>query len=129
VNIAHLKLTLDKPSYKFWTAGDKYHEAFMRNMKAVKSLAKKFEEKIIIEAIKSKHFEKIYHIGLKCYGPRGWKYNQVAVKAVESYNKETSREKIKPIETDIIEEKKDVAVRKTQYTSKKKSAINKLRNL
>ena len=121
---------MDKPSYKFWTAGDKYHDAFMRNMKAVRSLAKKFDEKIIIEAIKSQHFDKIYHIGLKCYGPRGWKYNQVAVKAVECYNKEAKKEQIKPeIDVNIVEEKKEVSTRKKQYVSNKKSMINKLRNL
>ena len=50
---------MDKPSYKFWTAGDRYHESFMRNMKAAKGLSKKFPESIILEAIDSPFFEKI----------------------------------------------------------------------
>jgi hypothetical protein len=124
---------MDKPSYKFWTAGDKYHDFFMRNMKALNSLKKKFEEKIIIEAIKSKYFEKIYHIGLKAYGPRGWKYNQVALKAIEQYNKEVkqseklSKESKKDIP--IIEEKKQELVRRKIPANKNKSMINKLRNI
>ena len=56
---------MEKPSYKFWTVGDKYHDMFIRNMKAARGLKKKFKEHIILEAIKSNHFKKIYHIGLK----------------------------------------------------------------
>ena len=124
---------MEKPSYKFWTVGDKYHDMFMRNMKAAMGLKKKFPEHIILEAIKSDHFKKIYHIGLKAYGPRGWKYNQVALAAIKSYNKEVKvAEKIakkaksnqKP-----VEEKKQVKVRRTQTYSKQKTMINKLRDL
>ena len=78
---------MEKPSYKFWTVGDKYHDMFIRNMKAARGLKKKFKEHIILEAIKSDHFKKIYHIGLKAYGPRGWKYNQVAIEAIKCYDK------------------------------------------
>lgn len=123
---------MDKPSYKFWTVGDKYHDFFMRNMKALKSLKKKFEERIIIEAIKSPHFEKIYHIGLKAYGPRGWKYNQIAIKAIERYNTEVkeAKKQAEKIKTQpIIEEKKQDLKRRTAYNNKNKSMINKLRNL
>lgn len=126
---------MDKPSYKFWTVGDKYHDMFMRNMKAAKSLKKKFEEKIIIEAVKSKYFDKIYHIGLKCYGPRGWKYNQLAIKAIENYKKEIKAiEKSKGIAKqadaiDIVQEIKDTRTRRTESIIKTKSMINKLRDL
>ena len=78
---------MDKPSYKFWTVGDKYHDVFMRNMKAATQLKKKFDEAIIIAAIRSDYFENIYHIGIKGYGHTGWKYNQVAIEAIKCYDK------------------------------------------
>lgn len=126
---------MDKPSYKFWTAGDKYHDMFMRNMKASKGLKNKFEEKLILEAVKSKHFDKIYHVGLKCYGPRGWKYNQLAIKAIENYKKEVKAlSKSKEIEKqanelDVVQNVEDTRIRRTQSTFKTKSMINKLRDL
>ena len=126
---------MEKPSSKFWTVGDIYHDMFMRNMKAAAGLKKKFKEHIIIEAIKSDHFNKIYHIGLKAYGPRGWKYNQVALQAVKSYNKEVKvaekiakKAKAKP-EQNTVEDKQEVKVRRTQTYSKKKTMLNKLRDL
>lgn len=126
---------MDKPSYKFWTVGDKYHDMFMRNMKASKGLKNKFEEKLILEAVKSKHFDKIYHVGLKCYGPRGWKYNQLAIKAIENYKKEVKAlSKSKEIEKqanelDVVQNVEDTRVRRTQSIFKTKSMINKLRDL
>lgn len=123
---------MDKPSYKFWTVGDKYHDMFVRNMKAARGLKKKFAEKIIIEAIKSEYFKNIYHVGLKAYGPRGWKYNQVALQAIKDYHravKESEKKKNKPEETEIKEEKKDVVRRTKSMPNKKQSLINKLRNL
>ena len=47
---------MDKPSYKFWTVGDKYHDVFMRNMKASVGLKKKYDPATIMAAIRSKHF-------------------------------------------------------------------------
>ena len=123
---------MDKPSYKFWTAGDRYHDAFMRNMKATKSLKKKFEEHIILGAIKSDHFKKIFHIGLKAYGPRGWKYNQVALEAIKRYHREVEdRQKTQKRKTNNKEKPKDEkpAIRRVQTFSNKKSMINKLRDL
>jgi len=123
---------MDKPSYKFWTSGDKYHECFMRNMKALQSLKKKFAENIIIEAINSKYFEKIYHIGIKGYGPRGWKYNKVAIEAVTKYNNEVEESKkisdqIK--DANVEEIKREEVARRTKSIPKQKSIFNKLRNL
>jgi len=123
---------MDKPSYKFWTVGDKYHAPFIRNMKALKSLKKKFDENIILEAIRSPHFEKIYHVGLKAYGPRGWKYNQVALQAIKTYNKEVKEAKKiakKTKDVKIVEEKKEPQKRRTNTISNKTSTMNKLRNL
>jgi hypothetical protein len=107
---------------------------FIRNMKAAKGLQKKFPEHIIIEAIKSEHFKNIYHVGLKAYGPRGWKYNQVALQAIKSYNKEVkAAEKIAKMATKAkpkqVEEKKEVKIRRTKTYSKQKTIFNKLRDL
>ena len=124
---------MEKPSYKFWTVGAKYHDMFMRNMKAATGLKKKFKENIIIEAIKSDHFKKIYHVGLKAYGPRGWKYNQVALQAIKDYNNEVKAAakiaKMAAKSKPIVEEKEEAKVRRTQTYSTKKSTLNKLRNL
>lgn len=125
---------MDKPSYKFWTKGDKYHDTFMRNMKAARGLKKKHEPATILAAVRSKHFEKIYHIGLKAYGPRGWKYNQVALEAIRRYDKEfkdllkASEESAKADKVQVEPEKKKLNSRKKQY-SDKKSTLNKLRDL
>ena len=125
---------MDKPSYKFWAAGDRYHDCFMRNMKAVRSLSKKFPEAIILGAIDSPHFDKVFHIGVKCYGPRGWKYNQVALGAIQSYNKEQEelakqKEAAKNIDLQPEVEKKEVKTRRTQSYKKSKSTLNQLRNM
>tara|TARA_B100000131_G_C18122107_1_gene613298 strand:- start:3066 stop:3602 length:537 start_codon:yes stop_codon:yes gene_type:complete len=126
---------MEKPSYKFWTAGNKYHDMFMRNMKAARGLQKRFPEHIILEAIKSDYFKNIYHIGLKAYGPRGWKYNQVALEAIKSYNKEVkASEKIaklakKATKSKPIEETKEEKVRRTKSFPKQKTMFNKLRDL
>ena len=121
---------MERPSYKFWTAGDKYYDAFMRNMKAAQGLRKKFEEHIILSAIKSDHFKKIYHIGLKAYGPRGWKYNQVALEAIKSYNRETQKpaKPHKQIEIKYVEEEK--LIRRTKpIPNKRKTLLNRLREI
>ncbi len=123
---------MDKPSYKFWTEGDKYHRPFMKNMKAAQAIQKKYDPTTIFAAIKSKHFEKIYHIGLNAGGPKGWKYNPVALEAIKRYDKEQKdflklREESNK-EVDIEEpESQNLKHRKRQYTNKKTS-INKLRN-
>ena len=124
---------MDKPSYKFWTKGDKYHDVFMRNMKAARQLKKRFEPALILAAVRSEHFEKIYHIGLKAHNPAGWKYNPVAIEAVKRYHKERedslklSKESNKEA---VIEEpeSKTLKHRNRQYANKK-SSINKLRKL
>ena len=128
---------MDKPPNEFWKIPSKYQEMYDRNMKAARSLKKKYDEALIFAAIKSKHFNKIYHIGLKCYGPRGWKYNPLAIEAIKKYNNE--RKKIekaaevekqqsnKPVEK-VEENQKSVTFRKKQY-SKNKTSLNKLRDL
>jgi len=123
---------MEKPSYKFWTKGDKYHRPFMKNMKATQSLLKKYDPATILAAIRSKHFEKIYHIGLNAGGPRGWKYNQVAIEAIKRYHKEQKdclnlrEESSKEVDIPEVKEKK-LKTRTKQY-SQKKISLNKLRN-
>lgn len=124
----------EKPSYKFWTVGDKYHDMFMRNMKAARGLKKKFEEKTILEAIESDYFKNVYHIGLKAYGPRGWKYNQVALQAIKSYHSEQKDLKKAAKQAKIsqeieVKEEKPLVRRTKSSPSNKQSMINKLRNL
>ena len=126
---------MDKPSYKFWTKGDKYHDMFMRNMKAARGLKKKYDPATILAAVRSEHFNNIYHVGLKAYGPRGWKYNQVALEAIRRYDKEfkdllkASEESAKADEAQVEpKETKKLKTRKKQY-SNKKSTLNKLRDL
>ena len=124
---------MDKPSYKFWTSGDRYHSVFMSNMKAAYALKKKFPERIILGAIKSSHFEKIFFVGLRCSNPKGWKYNKVAVEAIKSYHKEENdleqTKKIqKQADNNIPEQEKQHIVRRQNQMKNNKSALNKLRN-
>ena len=124
---------MEKPSYKFWTKGDRYHKPFMKNMKAAQGLARKFDEATIFAAIRSDRFKKIYHIGLNAKSPRGWKYNPVALEAVKQYDKEHKDflklcDKASKQES-ISVENKELDKRKTQSYNKKKTSINKLRNL
>jgi hypothetical protein len=126
---------MDKPPNEFWNIPGKYQEMYNRNMKAIKSLRKKYEDSLIYSAVKSDHFKKIYHIGLKCYGPRGWKYNPLAIEAIKRYNKElqhimklaeaTAEQEDAP----VVEEEKPVRTRRTKSFSKSKSMVNKLRDL
>ena len=126
---------MDKPPNEFWKIPGKYQEMYNRNMKAIKSLRKKYEDCLIYAAVRSKHFKNIYHIGLKCYGPRGWKYNPLAVEAIRRYDKEdkhitklaeaAAEQKEKPVEQ---KQAKPLTSRKKKY-SNKKTSINKLRDL
>jgi len=79
---------MEKPGYEFWKVPGVYRERYHRNMKAAQGLLKKYDAALIFAALRSDHFKNIYHIGLKAYGPRGWKYNPLAVEAVKRYNKE-----------------------------------------
>tara|TARA_E500000305_G_C3953172_1_gene203225 strand:- start:20 stop:517 length:498 start_codon:yes stop_codon:yes gene_type:complete len=126
---------MDKPPHEFWKIPSKYQEMYNRNMRAVKSLNKKYDRALILQAIKSDHFKNIYHIGLKCYGPRGWKYNPLAIEAIKRYDKEfKQRLKLadataeqKDAEVEQIEQKQ-LKARTKQY-SNKKTSLNKLRDL
>jgi hypothetical protein len=119
-----------KPPYKFWSKGEPLHYAFLRQVRACNTLLKKYDEKTIIGAINSKYFDKIYYIGkyAKVFG--GMEINEVALNAIESYNKEEqNKAKRTEVNLDATEEKKDVKTRRTQSYSKKKSTLNNLRKL
>ena len=126
---------MEKPPCEFWNIPGKYQEMYQRNMKAAKSLLKKYEPALIFAAIRSDHFKNIYHIGLKCYGPRGWKYNPLAIEAIKRYDKEhkqimklaeaTAEQQEAPVKQ---VEQKQLKSRTKQY-SNKKTSINKLRDL
>lgn len=123
---------MDKPSYKFWTAGDKYHSVFMSNMKATLALKKKFSEQTILGAIKSKHFTKIFFIGLRCNNPKGWKYNRVAIDAISCYHKEEkdleeARKLKQEADKNNPEQEHNQSLRRQTQLGNKKSILNKLR--
>ena len=122
---------MDKPPNEFWNIPGKYQEMYNRNVRAIKSLRKKYDDVLIYSAVRSKHFKKIYHIGLKCYGPRGWKYNPLAIEAIKRYDKEHKQiMKLAEQEEAQVEpvEQKQLKARTKQY-SNKKTSINKLRDL
>ena len=115
---------MEKPSYKFWTEGDKYHKSFMKNMKAAQGLKKKYDNATILAAIRSKHFENIYHIGLNSHNPRGWKYNPVAVEAIKRYDKE-HKDFLKLCEKTAEEDIPDAEPKKLNRRSKQHTLFNK----
>lgn len=119
-----------KPPYKFWSKGEKFHYPFLRQVRACNKILKKYDEKTIIGAINSPHFEKIFYLGLYAKVVGGMKINEVALKAIESYNKE-EQDKAKKVEVnlDAEVEQKEVKTRRTQSYNKKKSTLNNLRNL
>lgn len=119
-----------KPPYKFWSKGEKLHAQFMRQLRATNKLLKTYSEQTIIGAIKSKHFERIFFLGLYAKVWGGMKINEVAVEAIEGYNKE-EQEKAKKVEVniDVEGEKQEVKTRRKQSYKKSKSTLNQLRNM
>lgn len=124
-----------KPSYKFWTKGDKLYPAFIRQLKSVIKLRKRFSEEVILGAINSHYFNNIFFTGLYAKNYVGWKMNPLALEAVESYDKERiAKEKIqqKAKENENCEIKIDrekVVTRKTQSYKQKHMNFKKLRDL
>jgi len=123
-----------KPEYKFWTKGSKLYPAFVRQVKALHKLRKTYSEEIILGAIKSKHFEKIFYVGLYAKNYVGWTMNKVALEAIECYHKERQeQEKLKAQaelvkHVEVVEEKKDIN-RRINTPAGKKSILNNLRKL
>lgn len=123
-----------KPEYKFWTKGSKLYPAFIRQVKALHKLRKSYSEQVILGAIQSNHFQKIFYIGLYAKNYVGWTMNPVALEAVECYHKEMEEQKrleaqaeqVKHV--DVKEEKKDTK-RRLNTPDNKKSILNNLRKL
>ena len=131
---------MEKPAYEFWNIPGKYRDMYYRNMKAAQGLQKKYDTEIIFAAIRSEHFKQIYHIGLKAYGPRGWKYNPLATEAVKRYHKEAKQrlklakkaDKNRQIELDYESpqpESKEVKQRAKAYSSHRKITLKQLRDM
>lgn len=125
-----------KPAYKFWTKGEKLYPAFIRQLKATIKLRKKYEEEIILGAIKSKYFDKIFYLGLYEKNYVGWKMNPLALEAIECYHRERAEHEAKRLaviesKNNMIEQQKEEpkVLRKTQSYKKTNSQLNKLRDL
>jgi hypothetical protein len=123
------KMKLPRPGYKFWTKGDPNHWLWMKQFNAARALKKKYSEETILKAINSREFEKLLVIGIQ--NGRGWKINPLAEKVILMYHKKMEEEKNRPQpqEIDIVQEVEEVRTRRTQSIVKKKSMINKLRDL
>ena len=123
-----------KPAYKFWTKGDKLYPSFMRQLKAVIKLRKTYDEETILGAIQSHHFNKIFFIGIYEKNYVGWKFNPLALEAIECYHKEclekkAIQEKAKQNSEPIEAETKNLKRRNKQYKLFNKTSLNKLRDL
>jgi len=124
------KMKLPKPGYKFWTKGDPNHWLWKKQLGATRQLKKKYSEEAILQAINSKEFEGLLVLGIQ--NGRSYKVNPLAEKVVALYHKKIESAKAntpEPINLDIVEEVKEVRIRRTQSVIKKKSMINKLRDL
>ena len=123
-----------QPAYKFWTKGEKLYPAFVRQLKAIIKLKKKFSEETILGAIKSKYFEKVFYVGLYAKNYVGWKMNPLALEAIECYHKEMEelqrkKEDIKLANENIPESNQTSRTRRTQSYNNKNSSLNRLRKL
>lgn len=123
------KLNLGKPAYKFWTKGDPNHWIWMKQFNAARALKKKYSEEAILRAVKSKEFEKLLVLGIQ--NGSGYKINPLAEKVVAMYHSRILEEssKLPEVNVNILEEKKEVKVRISQYVEDNKTTINQLRNL
>jgi len=123
-----------KPAYKFWTKGEKLYPAFIRQLKAALKLRKSFSEEIILGAIKSKHFDNIFYIGLYEKNYVGWKMNPLALNAIQRYHKEREeldkqKEISKQIDTIEIPTEKLEITRRKKAIQNKTGSLNRLRKL
>lgn len=123
------KLNLGKPAYKFWTKGDPNHWIWMKQFNAARALKKKYSEEAILRAIKSKEFDKLLVLGIQ--NGRGYKINPLAEKVVALYHKKVVEEasRVDTPSVDIVENKQEVKIRRSQYAEDHKTGINQLRSL
>lgn len=121
------KLNLGRPAYKFWTKGDPNYWIWRKQLGAARQLKKKYSEESIIEAIKSKEFDRLLVLGIQ--DGRGYKINPIAEKIIAKYDikiKEEQKNQQAQQEKPIVE---NAVSRQSQSYSKNKTTINKLRNL
>jgi hypothetical protein len=123
------KLNLGKPAYKFWTKGDPNHWLWMKQFNAARALKKKYSEEAILKAIKSKEFDKLLVLGIQ--NGNGYKINPLAEKVVALYYNQILAESNKPEipSVEIVENKQEVKIRRSQYVAENKTSINQLRDL
>lgn len=117
------RMKLPKPSYKFWTKGDPNHWIWMKQLNAARALKKKYSEKAILSAIKSKDFNNLLVIGVQ--NGRGWKINTKAEAVIKKHDAIIKSQESKQT-TEITEVVKDPVVRKARQSGKT-SILNKLR--
>ena len=117
------RLRLDRPSYKFWTKGDPNHWLWIKQLNAARALIKKYNEEAVVEAVKSKEFNRYLLIGLQ--NGRGWKINPVVEPIVSKYHKILEQKKASESKEQI--KIKDNPVRRTNTTTNKNSVMNRLR--
>jgi hypothetical protein len=123
------KLNLGKPSYKFWTKGDPLHWLWKKQYGAALQLKKKYSEEAILNAIKSKDFDRLLVLGIQ--NGRGYKINPEAEKVIAKHEQQIkASEKKMEINLDIDEPAKEkLETRATQSYNTKKTTMNQLRNL
>lgn len=122
------KLNLGKPSYKFWTKGDPLHWLWKKQYGAAVQLKKKYSEEAILEAIKSKDFDRLLVLGIQ--NGRGYKINPEAEKIISIYHHKLLQEQNKQtINLEVTEEKTVLETRTSTSYNTKRTTLNKLRNL
>jgi hypothetical protein len=122
------KLNLGKPSYKFWTKGDPLHWLWKKQHGAAVQLKKKYSEEAILQAIKSKDFDKLLVLGIQ--NGRGYKINPEAEKVVAKYQNKIEEEQNKPkVNLEVKEENTPLETRSSSGYNTKRTTLNQLRNL
>lgn len=122
------KLNLGKPSYKFWTKGDPLHWLWKKQHGATVQLRKKYSEEAILQAIKSKDFDRLLVLGVQ--NGRGYKISPEAEKVIAKYQKKIEEEQNKPqVNLEVKEENTPLETRASSGYNTKRTTLNQLRNL
>jgi molybdopterin-guanine dinucleotide biosynthesis protein len=122
------KLNLGKPAYKFWTKGDPLHWLWKKQHGAAVQLRKKYSEEAILQAIKSKDFDRLLVLGVQ--NGRGYKISLEAEKVIAKYQKKIEEEQNKPqVNLEVKEENTPLETRVSSGYNTKRTTLNQLRNL
>lgn len=122
------KLNLGKPSYKFWTKGDPLHWLWKKQHGAAVQLRKKYSEEAILQAIKSKDFDRLLVLGVQ--NGRGYKISPEAEKVIAKYQRKIEEEQNKPqVNLEVKEENIPLETRASSGYNTKRTTLNQLRNL